>query len=265
MSNQIIYDLPMSAYRALPLLNKSTLNNWVPGKSPRQSLYTYDTSSLNEGRIIHDIIEGLGEITDNPAFVISEYDSFRTKEAKAWKDEQTKDIIKPSDVERYADVYCRVLEECSLLGLDITSGKHEVTVTTDAEKARIDFVPDNADFGLCDWKSIQSANPRSCFQAIDTYNYDMQAWMYRKVYSEVTGEYYDAPFTFIFFELKEPYNVTVIKMTDSAMNVGRAKYEQAVARHLKVPATAGYTDSVLSYEPPRWTLDKFGIEDNPFK
>jgi len=264
---KLIKNLGFDVYKKLDLLNKSTLNNFVPGNSPRQSLYKKDSSGFNEGTMFHSSMEfGLD---NNPELVLSEYDAFRSNEAKIWKAKQEaagKHVIKQDQMDAIKEARLMTIETIkSQIGIDIEDGKgdHELTGVTDTEKIRLDYTRPEAHF---DWKSSASAKPYSCMKDIETYNYDLQSYLYAKVYQEITGEM--KPFIFVFQEIKAPFNCTLVQIseenTPEAWALGKHKYDKALERMNSCSKSDSYVATMQLYMPPKYTLDKYGVEINPF-
>jgi hypothetical protein len=264
--NKLIENLPFDDYRALDLLNKSTLNNFVPGQSPRQQMYSKDSSGFSDGTAFHSAMEH--GIDHNPDLIVSHYDSFRTNESKIWKVKQEtlgKYVVTQELLNRLSEA--RAMTHATILdqmGFDIDDGQgqHELTGVTATEKIRLDYT--RPEYHI-DWKSTGNAKPEACFRDIENYNYDLQSVLYTNVYEEITGEY--RPFLFAFQEIKAPFNCTLIevsKATPEAWALGEHKYNSALARMDNVKPTLSYTDNKQMYIPNKYTLDKYGVAISPF-
>lgn len=258
MNTGIFNGYPERDYRKDPRLNKSYLNNFCKGNAPRQALYQKDSGSLGLGRQIHSYIEsGLKE------FAISPYDNFRTKDAREWKKDQEdngRSVITSEDVEVFDTIKAEVHKITHNNGTDIELGSHEVTCFTDTEKCRLDFLNKHGDV-IIDWKSCQSADPRSIDKAIYQYNYDLQAFFYKKVYEELSGQ--TCRFDFVFFEMKAPYSTTYVQLSDTALALGEAKYIYATERLNTLKKLdnmgASYVDEAHTYEPADWAMTEYGL------
>lgn len=263
---KVIKNMSFEEYRALDLINKSHLSNFVPGGSPRQALYSKETKSLTDGTAFHSVMEH--GIEGNPEIVVSPYPDFRTKDAKAWKaarEDEGKIIVKQEFIDRLTAARGYTVDLIkSQIGLDVTDGKgdHELTVVTDTEKIRLDYTRDEAHF---DWKTVSSAHPAAVYKDIELYNYDLQSYYYSKVYHEVTGEW--RPFVFAFQELKPPFNCVLVQIsqnTPEAWALAKSKYDQAYERMKSTPKHQSYTETMLFYEPSEFLMQRYNVEINPF-
>lgn len=252
----IYYSYDEKTYRADPRLNKSYLNNFCKGQAPRQALFAKETTSLSEGRKVHSFIEdGLNQ------FAVSPHADFRKKEAKEWKAEQEANgltVIKEEELEKLTQIRTEVAYCCEAEDIDITLGHHEVTVFSEKEKVRLDYLHGDH---IIDWKTGKSAEPGAIDRAMDFFNYDLQAFMYSKVYREVTGN--EPKFSFVFVELEAPYSTTFVEMSDEGLALGEAKYNYAKERleYLRKNNRLGssYVEGSHIYKPAPWSLSKYNV------
>ena len=95
MNAEILYDMPDADYFAIDALNASTLKQMVNPERYKWSQENPKTSpALQFGTDFHDYVLRGKMPTDGEDMVVCPFDSYRTKEAKAWKEEnQDKRII----------------------------------------------------------------------------------------------------------------------------------------------------------------------------
>ncbi|GAA2867104.1 hypothetical protein GGQ99_001336 [Aminobacter niigataensis] len=124
-------------------------------------------------------------------------------------------------------------------------------------KARPDVVP-NASGDFVDLKTAASVDDESLSRAIYANGYHVQAGLLRMIVREVLGADAFASFTFVFVEKAPPYDVRVMQLKDSDIDLGerQARYGLKVLRDcLKHKAWPGYDgfDRDISYiEMPPW-------------
>ncbi len=134
---------------------------------------------FNIGRACHALV--LGEPEFNRYFIISPYDEFRTKEARAWRDEQTRTVVKAelfetilamADAQRRSPQVARAFAdgepEQSLIWLDAETGIYV--------KSRPDWLPHAPERRpVVDDKTCRSIEPRKMGIDVFSYGYHVQA------------------------------------------------------------------------------------------
>lgn len=171
------------------------------------------------GTMAHALVLG-GE----PEWVVQEYDSFRTKEAQAWRDAQTKMIIKESDfetIEKIADAIKghplaqELLEKCDL------EQKLTAEVNTIKFLGYADGISPNRKiiFDLKTTAQFDSFSNNKWF-AINQ-DFDLQAAVYR-----LFGD--NARYYFIVAESIAPFRVQVFGTSEEFIESGKTKLDAAI-------------------------------------
>lgn len=161
---------------------QSALN---PKREPKE------TKALDFGKAAHALT--LGEPTFAAEFVVSPYDDFRGKEARAWRDNQTKTIVTADDL----DVINRMVAELKATPHVRNAFTHGVPERSyfakDKEtgiwlKARPDWLPsDLTRRYIVEYKTAVSVRPdKFGYQAFD-FGYDIQAALMLDVIESVHG------------------------------------------------------------------------------
>jgi hypothetical protein len=136
------------------------------------------SSAMTFGSAAHALI--LGDEVFEDRFVISPYDSFRTKEAREWKAlmlESGKEVMTEKDMITIAEMSKHLARE-PIIKAGLLDGQTEVSmIWQDREtgiwlKARPDLLP--ASGFLSDLKTTTKAEPMACFYKTDEMRYDLQ-------------------------------------------------------------------------------------------
>lgn len=188
------------------------------------------------------------------------YDSFRTNEAKDWRDKtkaEGKTIIGKSDRDdllgmgisarqhpRYAPIMEKAMREATVIA------RHEGTGLT--RKARPDAVP--AGNSLVDFKSARDASPEGFGRAVWDMGYAQQAAHYLDCWNAVS-ERKKTEFIFFVVESSEPYLCAVYSTPHELIEYGR-KLNNAqlytLSHCIKSNVWPGYKTEIDEFEIPRW-------------
>lgn len=145
-----------------------------PNRFPDES-----TKALDVGRAAHCLV--LGEPEFNAHFIISPYDEFRSKESRAWRDEQTRTVLKAEDFE-LVKILAEVQRRSAQAMRAFQDGKPEVSLIWKDEetgiwlKARPDWLPNKPqERFIVEFKSALSLDPRRWAASAFGFGYHMQA------------------------------------------------------------------------------------------
>ena len=135
----------------------------------------------------------LGEPQFNSEFVVSPYDDFRTKEARAWRDAETRTVITARDLETIQAMVAELRQTPQTKGAFMDGVAERSFFTKDAEtgvwlKARPDWFPNDpgARF-IQEFKTAVSVRPdKFGYQAFDL-GYEIQAALMLDVVAAVLG------------------------------------------------------------------------------
>lgn len=228
-----------------------------------------ETAAMNFGKAAHALV--LGEPAFNAAFVVSPFDDFRKKEAQAWRDEQTKTVVRAEQLETIqamAAAIKRTPQTANAFG----DGRPEVSIVWQDEdtgiwlKSRPDFLPaDPTTHFTQEYKTAVSIEPRRLSAQAFALGYDVQAALAFDGLRAVTGE---APLgiAHIVQEKEPPYLCDLRMFSHEQIEVGRMRYREALSIFYRclndmergVPphiAWPGYTDSPSYFATPKWVTD----------
>lgn len=202
------------------------------------------TAAMQDGRTIHAMIaEALGGETFKVA--ISPYDSYRTKEAKDWRDSQPDDtvIMTEQKYELFSSLVKRLIEhprlEKYLKDPCLTERVIEKNVNGFNVKGILDLVSMNEEAKtVIDWKFVSSQVFDSFGKKALYQHYDLQAAVYDFL-EEPTNVYFCA------IENEAPYRIKLFHCDSSFLESGADKFNQVF--------------SILSKE--NWRDPTFDIND----
>lgn len=280
-----VYDIEISQYHsdccAGPSISSSGLR-MIETKSPA---HYWDVSYLNPNRIEQDVEPNhfslgraahvllLGEAGFARQFAIrpKEFDSWRTKDSKAWRAEQIaagKSVLVPDDVETIKGI-AHALSHDPLIKSGLLNGEVERSIICkDKEtgvwlKSRPDALPVNADL-VVDLKTCASATAYATRQSIREYAYHMQLALTGMLMREVIGHNIsDEDYVLVFVETKRPYCVNVKPIDPSAIFYGRCQVRRAIrkfAECLNKGHWPGYEDNGLTASLPKFMTETLDAE-----
>ena len=183
-----------------------------------------DTKSMSDGRLIHSLIaERLGG--EQTKIAITPFDSFRTKEAREWRDSQPDDtqIVSEEKIDSLNKIVDRVinheqikpfLEDCEV-EKTITKKVNQFTV-----KGIVDVLSKHTGGTWIDWKFISSKNfDRFKKEALYSH-YDLQASVYDFL-TEVPHGY------FVAIENEAPHRIKMFHCDITFLEDGANKFDKA--------------------------------------
>lgn len=215
-----------------------------------------DTGALRFGRAAHAWI--LGQPEFEKEFVVSPYDEFRSKEAKAWREKQTRDIVKPSQLDAIKSMSESILRT-PLIQNAFKDGKAEQSIIwKDKEtgiwlKTRPDWLPNTLQF-VPNYKTCRSSRPSDFTRAAFELGYHQGAALCLDGLREVLG--WDANYYFVAQEKLAPYVATLIVMKDTAIEWGRLQNRSALrklAECINNDTWPGYASGAVEIDIPAWT------------
>lgn len=254
----------LSSSLAKVLLSKSPLHAWHQhpklGNGKREEKAVFDL-----GQLAHKLLLGKGR-----EVVIIEADDYRTKAAKAERDQAHADGKIPALVGVYenatkaAEAWTRRLAD---KGIVLAGGECEVQIVYQALTNRgpiwvrtmIDWLqrgPRN--LIAWDFKTTQSAHPVACVRSIVNYRYDVQEAAYVQGLSIWAPEC-SIDFGFMFGELTAPYDITPGRLDDTLRARGEEGWNRAVVDFGDNLASSqewpGYTPGIVTFEAPGWMVN----------
>lgn len=182
------------------------------------------TAAMQNGKLLHALIsERLGVKTDE--WVASPYDSFRTKEAKEWRDSQPDNvmIVKEETVELYQKIAERVINHPSVKPL-LEGVKPEQIIEKQVNgfnvKGILDALTTHNGTTVIDWKFVSSRNFDNFTKEALYSNYDLQAAVYDFLV-DATHVY------FVAIENEVPHRIKVFYCDPSFLESGADKFDRA--------------------------------------
>jgi len=272
-----IYELSHDEYHAdpvvVPSLSRSTILDLI-FKSPFHAWFSHphlnpnfipeeSNGKFDLGSAAHSLLlEGI----DNAAVI--EAEDWRTKDAKAAREEARKEGKFPLLKKQYGEVREMVLAatdailDCSELLIKNleTEGDPEQSFIWEEEGAWFRVRPDwiRADDSLIlDYKTTQgSANPADLDRHIVSMGYDVQAALYVRGVKAVTGK--SPKFIFVWQECQPPYLCSFNALSPAFLEMARQKVDYGIflwRECMKKNEWPGYPNRVAFQEPPVWALN----------
>lgn len=216
-----------------------------------------DKDAFRKGRAVHCA-------TLEPQKFASEFAIWTDgiRRGKAWDAFEVvnadKTILTEKELHDVRDISRAVLNN-PLASSRIAKGDAEVSMFWEHEvikglslpcKGRADFISDSC---IVDLKTTRDASPDGFAREVVKHSYAGQAAFYSDGYAKITGK--RLPFIFIAVELEAPHIVTVFRIPDSVIAVGRAMYEGclstlALSNHEN--HWPGYADKEVELVLPKW-------------
>ena len=286
-------------YRALPALSGTGVALLL--ESPADWLWkqehpTESTQAMMFGTLVHALT--LGNYTEDedpyaftpvevdPGIVVSPFDSFRTAEARAWRDEQIAAGHEPISQTTYltalekvdatnaalaakraemharAQVLADAVHAHKVAGRILSApGTAEVVVTGEYEgarlKGRIDWLPD--DGPIVDLKTARNVGLRAMSSALDSFGYATQLAHYALLAGRLERPY------IIAVRNEQRPAVAVYRLGESTWDAALRATERAWAIYAECIRTDDFPDPhanrVLDVDAPYWTIDRLNGSD----
>jgi PDDEXK-like domain of unknown function (DUF3799) len=279
-----VYDMDIDTYHSQkacdgPSVSSTGLKSILHG-CPKKFFATSDlnpkqiiipkTKALNFGSAAHCLV--LGEPEFNKKFIISPFENFTTKEARIWRDSQTRTIVKVDDM-----VTIQAMTAAQKASQDVTrafsEGEPERTLIWKDEetglwlKARPDWLPYKPEKRLTtEYKTAESIAPRKLNRAVFDYHYEMQAAMVLDGI-QATTDFVPVGLAHIVQEKDPPYLVGAYMFTPEQIDFGRMQNRKAIrilADCLSTGIWPSYTTGPTYFETPYWISKAMeNFDDSP--
>lgn len=264
-----VYDIPIEDYHGQccvgPSVSSSVLrqllhecpakvwafSNLNPNRMPRE-----DKAVFAIGRAAHALV--LSEPEWDRYFVISPYDNFVTKEARAWRDAEPRTILKPQEFEAVQAMAAAQRSSLQCMR-GFKDGKAEQSIiyqhrpTSLWVKTRPDWLPrDPATQFITEYKSCVTIEPRALSNDMFKYGYEMQAAMVLDAVESVL-QVRPLGFAHVCQEKTPPYLCELRLFSPEQIEFGRLQYRKALhifADCLKHKSWPGYTVEPRYFETP---------------
>lgn len=259
---RLVHGMPDPEYRAAPGISQSALK--TISDSPARYVWEKDHPVTKDvfdfGHVVHGIVLGVGEPTERLDFPDRRTKEYRAAE-KAARDAGRVPLL--ASAYDTAQACANAVLTHPLAGPILTApGASEVSMwwtdpVTGVEcKGRADrVVVAGGQHFLVDLKTVgQSSAPAAFARQAASLGYHLQASFYTDGYEAITGE--RPVFLNVVAEAKEPHLVSVVQLDDEALDIGRARYLDALAtyqRCVESDVWPGYTDVLTTtISLPRW-------------
>lgn len=237
---KLVHPIDVNAYRNHPAINISSLKGF--SRSPLHAMIGFEeekepTEAMAIGSLLDHKVLGTPYL-----WTTSPFDDYRTKEARAWRDEQTErgvTVFKQDAIEtvermvesvRKHPVASRLFKEpgraqVGMFG-DFETGKDEaiecLKVNCCERKGLIDWLPEKTPV-IVDLKKTRDASRAGFRRQIGQLRYDVQAAYYRDLYRDITGE--TRAFQWVCVEDQAPYAVAVYQLDTESLDKASATWQ----------------------------------------
>jgi len=266
MSARIVPAMPEAEYHASPALSASgakKLNQTSPAHFDHERRNGQQHKAVFDfGHAAHGLVLGVGE-----PLTIIEAEDWRSKVARDQRDEAYAAGRVPILRHEFMQVHemAAAIEAHPLAATLLADGVPEQSVFWTDERwgverrARFDWLTERDGLPIiCDYKTSTTSDPKAIGRKAFDFGYQQQAPWYMDA-AEAVG--YEAPeFLFIFQEKTAPYVVTVARLDDAAIALGREQNARALEIFRDCTASGlwpsylpdgGYTTVSL----PRWAFN----------
>ena len=251
-------------------VSKSTLCAFA--KSPwkwAHSPPTEPTAAMQLGSIVHGIALEDQRRGDDLEWIVSPYDSFRTKEAREWKEEKAEAGLMVLTEKEYLKAQAIALRARRAIKKALTDeiewgfAEYDVEVEVGGSFNEVDLcglidvVPENPEI-LLDLKTCSSiGDERALSRVIFDRDYHMQGALYCDLYAHQHNLKESPGFGFVFIETVSPYETTYVKLSEAALALGRQRYIALVEmwkrlREVNIGDLPGAVQEGTIIEPPAW-------------
>ena len=210
------------------------------------------------GRASHALV--LGEPEFNSKFIISPFDSFRTKESQLWRDEQTREIVRAEEMDVINQMVAAQKQSAECMRAFTEGMPEKSLIWQDKEtgvwlKSRPDWLPSKpAERFTTEYKTAESIKPRKLNNAVFDYGYEMQAALTVDAIEIVLGVK-PLGIAHVVQEKSPPYLVDCRLFTDEQISFGRMQVRKALrifAKCIETDVWPGYTTEASYFETPFW-------------
>jgi hypothetical protein len=275
-----ILNVTEDAYHADPCVSPSlshSIAHTLISESPRHAWLEHprlggtkrkSTRVMDEGAILHRLL-----LDEGAEFDVISADSFRTKDAKAEREESIKAGRIPlliKDFELLLNASNAIRRNAANQGFPIglpgaqsemsiefteKVGEEDVLCRCRIDQARADHI-------LYDVKKVRSANPKNIERLIVENAMDLQHVVYTRAYEQLIPEALGrADFVFLFCETEPPYEVVPGRLDGAFREIGNRRWMKAVRlwRQLLLDGSwpwPGYADGAVTLMAPAWTISQ---------
>lgn len=220
-----------------------------------------DTAAFKFGRACHAWV--LGEPEFQKYFVVSPYDEFRTKEAKAWREGQIRTIVTAKQLQMIKQIHAGVLKHPLLKNAFVDGKPEQSLIWKDKEtglwlKSRPDWLPNRLRF-VPNFKTCNSARPEAFARQAFSFGYHQGAALCLEGLKEVLG-WIDPSYYFVAVEKKAPWVGMPFTLRDTDIEMGANLNRSALrklANAIDKNDWSAYAPGAVEINMPAWTEKLF--------
>ena len=218
------------------------------------------------GRAAHTLLLGDEEFKRLYAVRPSKWDSWRTADAKAWRDDQIameRDVLTHEDMEKLNRMASMMVDHPLIMGYNLLEGILEASlVWQDREtgiwlKSRPDVIPE-FDGTISDYKTTSDASPHFCQRTIAKFGYHIQMALCAEGMKEVMGRE-ASNFLLVFQQSTAPFHVTPVEVSQEAIYWGKCQIRRSLntfAECMESGHWPGYAEEIPVFNLPTWLSER---------
>lgn len=257
---KLVHPIDVNTYRSHPAINVSSLKAFA--RSPAHALVGFEeeqesTDAMNLGSMLDHKILGTPYL-----WTTSPFDDYRTKDARAWRDDQEArgvTVFKQEQLETVTKMVEAVRKHPVAGRLLAEPGRAQVGMFGEFEscdrKGLIDWLPSTMPV-IVDLKKTRDASRHGFRRQIGQLRYDVQAAYYRDLYRDITGE--TRAFQWVCVEDQAPYAVAVYQLGTESLDKASATWQSWIRQWITCEDTdswPGYNgDSTEIIQSPNYIL-----------
>jgi len=268
----------LSSSVAYKLLGRSPYHAWLAHPKLNPDYKPENRRIYDPGRAAHAmLLDQSGEYyrnfnlpRDRGKIAVLEHNDYRKNITKEERDEAYDNGLTPLLAKEYAvvkqmiEVAKQKIELTEFKGI-LESGKSEQSLIWQMEgvwcRGRADRISTQNNWDvIMDYKTTTNAHPEAWIKN-HIMDYVLQACFYLEGYYQITGN--QANFFFFVQENTPPYDCSVIGLSETLLDIGRAKVARAIklwGECLKSDKWDGYPAETLYAEAPQWAIYQHEME-----
>lgn len=271
-----VYDMPADVYHADPIprpgrsLSSSGARRLM-ATCPAKYIYEADhprkpTKPMELGTAAHKLVLGIG-----PELVLVDHEKWNTNAIKAEVAEIREEGALPLKREDWDTVHAMAAKirenEIAAALLGGTGAAEQALFWQDGptkvwRRAMLDWLPPKGPDGrlyLADYKTAESAHPDAISKSLVNFGYHQQGAWYEDAVKAL-GLSDDVPYFLVVQEKTAPYLVSVVQLTQIALDAGRHENRKAIrlfAQCMKTGVWPPYVEGVAQVGLPGWAENRF--------
>jgi hypothetical protein len=224
---KLVHPIDVSTYRSHPAINVSSLKAFSRSALHASAGFEEEkepTDAMNIGSLLDHKVLGTPYL-----WTTSPYDDYRTKDARAWRDEQEArgvTVFKQDAIETVERMVQAVRAHPVAGRIFAEPGKAQVGMFGEFEscerKGLIDWLPTSMPV-IVDLKKCRDASRHGFRRQIGQLRYDVQAAYYRDLYRDITGE--TREWQWVCVEDVAPYAVAVYQLGAESLDKASATWQ----------------------------------------